>query len=155
MHCTPRPTTPSRPPPAAGHLLIPVKGNQPTLFAQLKALPWAQVPVGDRRRETGHGRKETRTVKAVTVATPNGLGFPHARQAVRITRTRTIKGKTTREMAYMTVSLPAEHAQPTDLGTWARSEWHIENRVHYVRSPGAGLAVGSCGADATRVSFGC
>src|SRR6266511_3932687 len=27
-----------------GHLLIPVKGNQPTLFAQLKALPWAQVP---------------------------------------------------------------------------------------------------------------
>src|SRR6266545_152352 len=82
-----------------GHLLIPVKGNQPTLFAQLKALPWAQVPVGDCRRDTGHGRKETRTVKAVTVATPGGLGFPHAEQAVRITRTRTINGKTTREMA--------------------------------------------------------
>ncbi len=91
------------------------------------------MPVGDRRREVGHGRKETRTVKAVTVATPGGLGFPHAEQAVRITRTRTIKGKTTREAAYMVVSLPAEHAQPADLGTWARSEWHIENRVHYVR----------------------
>ena len=115
------------------HLLIPVKGNQPTLFAQLKALPWAQVPVGDRRQETGHGRTETRTVKAVTAATPGGLGFPHAQQAVRITRTRTIKGKTTREMAYLTVSLPAEQAQPADLGAWARSEWHIENRVHYVR----------------------
>src|SRR6266511_679145 len=116
-----------------GHLLIPVKGNQPTLFAQLKALPWAQVPVGDCRRDTGHGRKETRTVKAVTVATPGGLGFPHAEQAVRITRTRTINGKTTREMAYLVVSLPAEDAQPADLGTWARSEWHIENRIHYVR----------------------
>src|SRR6266487_1270106 len=116
-----------------GHLMVPVKGNQPTLCSQLKALPWAQVPVGDRRREVGHGRKETRTVKAVTVATPGGLGFPHAEQAVRITRTRTIKGKTTREAAYMVVSLPAEHAQPADLGTWARSEWHIENRVHYVR----------------------
>src|SRR6266704_59294 len=55
-----------------GHLMVPVKGNQPTLCSQLKALPWAQVPVGDRRREVGHGRKETRTVKAVTVATPGG-----------------------------------------------------------------------------------
>jgi hypothetical protein len=45
---------------------------------------------------------------------------------------RTIKGKTTRETAYLTVSLPAEQAQPADLGTWARSEWHIENR-RYVR----------------------
>jgi hypothetical protein len=27
------------------HLLIPVKGNQPTLFAQLTTLPWAQIPV--------------------------------------------------------------------------------------------------------------
>jgi predicted transposase YbfD/YdcC len=116
-----------------GHLMVPVKGNQPTLFAQIKALPWAQVPVGDQRSERGHGRRETRTVKAVTVATPGGLGFPHAQQAVRITRTRTIKTKTTRETAYLVVSLPAEHAQPADLGTWARSEWHIENRVHHVR----------------------
>jgi hypothetical protein len=59
--------------------MVAVKGNQPTLFTQLKTLPWAQVPVGDRRREVGHGRKKTRTVKALTVATPGGLGFPHAR----------------------------------------------------------------------------
>lgn len=118
---------------AGGHLMVAVKGNQPKLFAQLKALPWAQVPVGDQTRDTGHGRKETRTVKAITIQTPGGLGFPHAQQAVRITRTRTIKGRTTRETAYLTVSLPAEQAQPADLGTWARSEWHIENRLHYVR----------------------
>jgi hypothetical protein len=76
-----------------GHLMVPVKGNQPKLFAQLKALPWAEVPVGVQTRETGHGRKETRTVKALTVKTPGGLGFPRAEQAVRITRTRTIKGR--------------------------------------------------------------
>jgi predicted transposase YbfD/YdcC len=115
------------------HLLIPVKGNQPTVFTQLKTLPWAQVPVGDRRREAGHGRRETRTVKAVTVATPGGLLFPHAQQAVRITRTRTVAGKTSRETVYYTVSLPAEHAQPTDLADWARREWLIENQVHHVR----------------------
>lgn len=118
---------------AGGHLMVAIKANQPTLHAQLKALPWTQVPVGDQTRESGHGRKETRTVKAVTVATPGGISFPHAQQAVRITRTRTIKGKTTRETAYLTVSLPAERAQPADLGTWARSEWHIENRLHYIR----------------------
>jgi hypothetical protein len=28
------------------HLLIPAKGNQPTLLAQLKTLPWAQIPIG-------------------------------------------------------------------------------------------------------------
>src|SRR6266511_1217771 len=40
-----------------GHLMVPVNGNQPTLCSQLKALPWAQVPVGDRRREVGHGAR--------------------------------------------------------------------------------------------------
>ncbi|WP_433532717.1 ISAs1 family transposase [Micromonospora sp. CA-263727] len=44
------------------HLLVQVKANQPTLFKQLKRLPWAQIPVGDRTRDRGHGRRETRTV---------------------------------------------------------------------------------------------
>jgi hypothetical protein len=65
------------------HLLVQVKGNQPTLFKQLKRLPWAQIPVGDRTRDRGHGRRETRTVKAVTVRTPGGIGFPHAQQPSR------------------------------------------------------------------------
>jgi predicted transposase YbfD/YdcC len=118
-----------------GHLLIPVKGNQPTLHAQLKTLPWAQIPVGHQSRDRGHGRRETRTVKAVTVSTPGGIAFPHARQAVRITRTRTIAttGKTSRETAYLTISLPAADAHPADLQDWARREWHIENLVHHVR----------------------
>ena len=51
------------------HLLIPVKGNQPTLFTQLKTLPRAQIPIGHQTRDRGHGRRETRTVKAVTVNT--------------------------------------------------------------------------------------
>lgn len=115
------------------HLMVTVKANQPTLHSLLKALPWTDVPVGDQRRDTGHGRQETRTVKALTDLTPGGLGFPHAEQAVRITRTRMIKGKTSRETAYLVVSLPAEHAQPDQLQDWARLEWHIENRLHWVR----------------------
>jgi predicted transposase YbfD/YdcC len=115
------------------HLLVQVKGNQPTLFKQLKQLPWAQIPVGDRTRERGHGRRETRTLKAVTVRTPGGIAFPHAQQAVRVTRTRIVAGKTSREAAYLTVSLPAGQALPVDLQTWIRHHWHIENRLHHVR----------------------
>nr|WP_230394709.1 ISAs1 family transposase [Plantactinospora alkalitolerans] len=115
--------------------MIPVKANQPTLFAQLKTLPWAQIPIGHQTRDRGHGRSETRTVKAVTVTTPGGIGFPHAEQAIRITRTRTItrSGKTSRETAYLTTSLPATDAHPNDVQEWIRREWLIENLVHHVR----------------------
>jgi predicted transposase YbfD/YdcC len=117
------------------HLLIPVKGNQPTLHAQLKTLPWAQIPVGHQTRAHAHGRRETRTVKAVTLTTPGGIGFPHAEQAVRITRTRTItsSGTTSRETAYLTISLPTADAHPRDLQDWIRREWLIENLIHHVR----------------------
>jgi predicted transposase YbfD/YdcC len=115
------------------HLLIPAKANQPRLFTQLKTLPWAQIPIGHQTRDHGHGRRETRTVKAVTVTTPGAIGFPHAAQAIRITRTRTLTGKTSRETAYLTISLPAAQAHPGDLQDWIRREWHIENKIHYVR----------------------
>jgi predicted transposase YbfD/YdcC len=115
------------------HLLLQAKGNQPTLFAQLKALPWAELPAGDSTRDRGHGRTETRTVKAVTLHTPGGIAFPHAQQAIRITRTRTIKGRTSRETAYLITSLPTADAYPADLQQWARAEWLIENCVHNVR----------------------
>jgi predicted transposase YbfD/YdcC len=117
------------------HLLVPVKRNQPSVYAKVKNLPWAKIPVGDTTRDVGHGRKETRTVKAVTVATPGGLGigFETAVRAVRITRTRTLAGSTTRETAYLITTLPAEDADPGDLNVYARLEWHIENRLHYVK----------------------
>ncbi|WP_420117775.1 transposase [Micromonospora sp.] len=56
-----------------------------------------------------------------------------AQQAVRITRTRTVAGRTSRETAYLTVSLPAGQASPRDLQGWTRRHWHIENKIHHVR----------------------
>ncbi|MET8361775.1 transposase [Micromonospora sp. NPDC005171] len=38
------------------HLMIPTKGNQPTLFKQLKTLPWPEIPIGDRRWRTARSR---------------------------------------------------------------------------------------------------
>ncbi|MEV6349917.1 ISAs1 family transposase [Actinoplanes sp. NPDC051851] len=125
--------TPSRSPAAEHTCCYRRKGNQPTLHAQLKTLPWAQIPVGDRTHDHGHGRKETRTINAVTLHTPDGIAFPKAQQAARITRTRTIDSKTSRETAYLATSLTAADAQPAELQKWARAEWLIENQIHNVR----------------------
>src|ERR1700729_2833701 len=70
------------------HYVLAVKRNQPGLFAQLAALPWRQVPVAHQTRERGHGRAERRTLKVTAVAA--GLAFPHAAQAIQITRRRTL-----------------------------------------------------------------
>lgn len=61
------------------HFLLTVKANQPGLYDQLKALPWADVPIGHTSASRGHGRVEQRTVKVVSVST--GILFPHATQA--------------------------------------------------------------------------
>jgi predicted transposase YbfD/YdcC len=78
------------------HYIAVVKNNQPLLYARVKALPWREVPAGSLTRDAGHGRLETRTLKTAHV---EGLDFPSARQAIKITRWRqdTASGKTSRE----------------------------------------------------------
>jgi hypothetical protein len=71
------------------HYIAVVKRNQPLLHAQVRALPWRQVPAGSSARDTGHGRIETRTLKAAHVSR---LDFPGSRQAIKITRRRQAAG---------------------------------------------------------------
>jgi hypothetical protein len=42
---------------SAHHIVI-VKGSQKKLRKQLKFLPWKQVPLQGRTRDSGHGRSE-------------------------------------------------------------------------------------------------
>jgi predicted transposase YbfD/YdcC len=115
------------------HYLVTVKGNQPALHAQLKALPWKQMPVVHTSTDRAHGRVEKRTIKVVTVSA--GIVFPHARQAIQITRkTRRLdRTKWTTETAYAVTSLTAEQTTASELATWVRGHWCIENRLHWVR----------------------
>ena len=108
------------------HYIAVVKKNQPLLHARVKALPWRQVPAASSARDTGHGRLETRTLKA---AHADRLDFPHARQAIKITRRRqdTATGKTTRETAYAVTSLTSARATGPDLARLIREHWEIEN----------------------------
>jgi predicted transposase YbfD/YdcC len=96
---------------------------------RVRALPWRQVPAGSTTRETGHGRTETRTLKAAHVSF---LDFPCARQAIKITRRRkdTATGRTTRETVYAVTTLTSAHATTPDLARLVREHWSIEAHHH-------------------------
>ena len=113
------------------HYIAVVKRNQPLLHAQVRALPWRQVPAGASAREKGHGRAETRTIKAAHVS---GLDFPHARQALKITRWRqdTAAGSATRQAVYAITSLTSADATTGDLARLVREHWSVEAH-HHVR----------------------
>jgi predicted transposase YbfD/YdcC len=113
------------------HYIAIVKRNQPLLHAQIKALPWRQVPGGGSARARGHGRAETRTVKTAHVS---HLDFPAARQAIKITRWRqdTATGQTSRQTVYAVTSLTSADATAQDLARLVREHWSIEAH-HHVR----------------------
>ncbi|MHB1595955.1 MAG: ISAs1 family transposase [Streptosporangiaceae bacterium] len=105
-----------------------VKANMPTLYRQLKKLPWATVPAVS-AVSTGHGRRARRTIKTVQV--PAWIEFEGAAQVAQLRRTVTRKGKKTVEVAYLITSDRA--ADPATLAAWVRGHWEIENRLHWVR----------------------
>jgi predicted transposase YbfD/YdcC len=125
------------------HWVLTVKGNQPRLRRQLAELPWRQVGEGHRSAETGHGRREIRVLKVVTIAAVTiaaGIEFPHARQAIQVTRrTRPVSARTGKKGRWRTETVyaitdPAPHdARPDELAAWIRGQWQIENGLHWVR----------------------
>lgn len=108
-----------------------VKRNQPGLYRQIKALPWRQVPAGDVTRDSGHGRQEIRRLQVLTVT---GLPFPHAVQAIRITRrTQPRRGGRWRTVTvYAITNLTARQASPAHLADDIRGHWAIE-ALHHTR----------------------
>jgi len=112
-----------------------VKGNQPTLHHQLRALPWKSVPIADHQHDKGHGRRESRTLQVVALRP--GIGFPHATLAARVIRTRTTTGRAgtsvSTETVYAVTSLGWDEVTAARLADIIRGHWAIENRVHHVR----------------------
>jgi predicted transposase YbfD/YdcC len=105
-----------------------VKGNMPTLYKQLKKLPWKDVPSVS-SVTADHGRRACRTIK-VTLA-PAWIGFDGAAQVAQLRRTVLTKGKKTVEVVYLITS--DRSASPETLAAWVRRHWHIENKLHWVR----------------------
>jgi predicted transposase YbfD/YdcC len=117
-----------------GHYLFTVKGNQPMLRQELMRLPWAQAP-GTRRRGSGHGRIESRSIKVIDLdGTDAQALFPGARRAIKVVRRRRIgAGKPSVEIVYAVTSLDHRGADCRLLADWLQGHWAIENSVHHVR----------------------
>lgn len=114
------------------HYALCVKRNQAGLYDRLHTLPWREVTAKFYDRTAGHGRKETRVVQILTV---DDLDFPHAAQVARIVRHRTClkTGRRSRETVYAITDLTSREASPQRLAKIIRSQWVIENRLHFVR----------------------
>jgi predicted transposase YbfD/YdcC len=114
--------------------ILTVKANQPTLHAQLAGLPWRAVPDATRDTGRGHGRREIRTLKILTIST--GIDFPNAAQAMQIRRRRRRLDEPKRfttETVYAITDLHVHQAKPHQLAAWIRGHWSIENKIHWVR----------------------
>ena len=103
----------------AGYVMT-VKANMPTLYKQLKKLPWAAVPAVS-AVSTGHGRRARRTIKAALA--PAWIEFHGAAQVAQLRRTVTKKDKKTVEVVYLITS--DRDAAPATLAAWVRSHWEI------------------------------
>lgn len=119
------------------HYLFTVKGNQPSLQRQLRALPWKHVPIADHTTDKGHGRIEERTLK-ITALTGAGLGqiaFPGAALALQVTRRRkALTGaKWQTETVHAITDLTFDTTDAQQLADALRAHWSIENRLHWVR----------------------
>lgn len=113
--------------------VLTIKDNQPGLFSQVNALPWAEVPIAHLTEDRGHGRTERRTIQVLPA--PETLDFPHAAQVFLIERyVGDLHDNPTSAVAALGVtSRPADRADPAQIAAAIRNHWAIENGLHYVR----------------------
>jgi predicted transposase YbfD/YdcC len=107
------------------HYIAVIKTNQPTAHRQLAALPWHDIAVQHTASGSGHGRRESRSIKTCGIADElGGIAFPHARLAIRVHRRRKPTGKAeSRESVYAVTSLDAHQTSPRDLAAAIRGHW--------------------------------
>lgn len=103
--------------------------------------------VSEARSQNKHGdRVEIRKIETLSEFPPY-VEWPGLKQICRITRERTIKGKTSTEIVCAITSLDRRHAPAERLLKISRQHWQIENKLHYVRDV-------TMGEDACRVRSG-
>jgi hypothetical protein len=127
-----------------------VKANMPTLYKKLKKLPWAAIPAVS-AVSTDHGRRARRTIKAVLAPAwigvrrrrPGRAAAPHGHEERQEDRRGRLPHhqRPPRRPGHpgRLGPQPLAHREQAPLGPFSR----------------AGLAVASCGADATRMAFSC
>lgn len=128
---------------AGGEYILIAKKNQPTLYEDIKLLfaappprPRGETWPAARSANKGHGRLEVRALQASTQLNAY-LQWPGVQQVFRLERTRQVttqgQTQTTTKVVYGITSLSPAEAPAAQLLTYTRAQWHIENKVHWVR----------------------
>ncbi|MFA0839087.1 ISAs1 family transposase [Streptomyces rochei] len=114
------------------HYLAVLKRNHAKLFDRVRHLPWRDMPLEHYDRTRAHHRIEIRRLKAAAF---DHLDYPDAKQALQIVRWRMDRstGKQSIERIYLITSLAPGAATGTELASWIRGHWGIENLLHHVR----------------------
>jgi predicted transposase YbfD/YdcC len=135
-----------------GDYVLTVKANQEELLSDMEACfaylgrhaaaakEWKEAASGRSfsrfsQSDYGHGRNETRTAQAFTLAPEDPdwrdmqATWKGLRTLLRIERVRTEAGKQSQETVYFISSLPTEAKH---LAKVVRSHWQIENSLHWV-----------------------
>ncbi len=119
-----------------GDYMLSLKGNQGNLHKDVKLFFESEntcPAIGHESYDGGHGRIETRTVRAsadidwLKRLHPQWLGL---KSIVAVTAKRECPGNTTEETRYFISSLDATN--PKRLGQVIRAHWGIENNLHWV-----------------------
>jgi predicted transposase YbfD/YdcC len=117
------------------YYILPVKENQPTLYAALDAYaddPAAGWSDWTETVENNGGRHEQRRIRVAP--RPEHVTFPHAAQVFILERhTTTPRGMKRADVMIGITSLTAEQANPRRLLDLVRDHWQIENGIHWVR----------------------
>jgi predicted transposase YbfD/YdcC len=130
-----------------GHYVMTVKTNTPKLHEALDALDWDTVPVQHAARESGHGRKEKRTIQVMDAPAHIRELFPHVRQVALIERytVRKVRKRKKNSRRHVTTevktavavfvitSMTSREAAPEHIAAYVRGHWGIENKIHWVR----------------------
>ncbi|MHA4817159.1 ISAs1 family transposase [Streptomyces aculeolatus] len=116
------------------HYIAMVKRNQATACQQLAGLPWHEMAIQHTASSTGHGRRESRSLKTCSIADQlGGIAFPHAPLALRVhRRRRQAGGRESRETVYAVTNLDAHEVTPAELAAAVRGHWTVE-ALHHVR----------------------
>jgi len=138
-----------------GHVVLTVKGNQPTLFADIATLFADPLTITQTAQTTDRhrGRREQRQLRLSTEL----ASFLHTHspwrdigqvgELTRTVTTVTTATRTTREVVYLLTTLSPCQACPRCLLRLVRHHWHIENGLHSVRD-------GTFGEDRSRLRTG-
>lgn len=118
-----------------GDFVIQIKGNQPKLYDAVKlafkdSYDSPQLATFE-QCNTGHGRKERRTVMQIKAKLPKELKekWPHIKSLIEVASERSIDGKTSCNSRWYASSLPINAEESAQI---IRDHWAVENQLHWV-----------------------